>query len=86
MADESKHVKEPPPAGSPATRGLGQRLHLIAMAVLVAFIAALAIDNRQDVDIGWVAGDSSAPLALALVVAFLLGLGVGWLGARHKRR
>lgn len=86
MADESNHDHESPPGESPATRGLGQKLHLIAMAVLVALIAALAIDNRQDVDIGWVAGDSSAPLALALVVAFLLGLGVGWLGARHQRR
>ncbi len=81
MTDDSNDVQE-----SSATRGLGQTLQLVAMATLVALIAALTIDNRREVDIGWVVGESSAPLAAALVVAFLLGLGVGWLGAHRRRR
>lgn len=81
MADESTHTHE-----STSTRGVGQTFQLIAIVVLIASIAALTLDNRQAVDVGWVLGDSSAPLALALVVAFLLGLGVGWLGARRRRR
>jgi len=76
-----KHAEE-----STAPSDRGRTVRLVALAVLVLITLALAIDNRQDVTIGWVVGESTAPLALALAVTFLLGLGVGWLGALHRNR
>ena len=81
MADDGNRREEATASGRS-----GPSLRLIALAVLVAITAALALDNRHDVTIGWVVGDSTAPLALALAVVFLLGLAVGWIGARHRAR
>ena len=52
----------------------------IAVAiVLLALIAALAIDNRDDTRIGYVFGDVNAPLFVLLIVAAVIGAIIGWL-------
>jgi uncharacterized integral membrane protein len=56
-----------------------QTLRLTTLAVVVAASAALAIDNRDSVRIGYVVGERSAPLVVALVVAFVLGALTAWL-------
>ena len=66
--------------------GAGQTTRLVALGALVLVAAGLAFDNRGDVTIGWIVGDRTTPLALALAVTFLLGLAVGWLGRGHRRR
>ena len=61
---------------------------LVAVGVLVAIVAALAVDNRQRVTISYLVGDADAPLFLALVTAVALGWLVGWLTSilQHRER
>jgi uncharacterized integral membrane protein len=62
-----------------------QTARLAAIAIVVAAAAALAIDNRDSVRLGYVVGERQAPLVIALVVAFVVGAGVGWLSSRSGR-
>jgi len=62
-----------------------QTVRLMMIAALVVIAAALALDNLQDVTIGWVVSDTDAPLVVVLVVVFLLGLAIGWLSGRQDR-
>lgn len=63
-----------------------QTFRLLAIVALALVAAALALDNLQDVTIGWVIGDTDAPLVIVLVVAFVLGLALGWLVGRKDGR
>lgn len=62
-----------------------QTFRLATIAVIVAAAAALAIDNRQSVTLGYVVGERRAPLVIALGVAFVLGAAVSWLSSRRQR-
>ena len=62
-----------------------QTVRLMMIAALVVIATALALDNLQDVTIGWVVSDTDAPLVVVLVVVFLLGLSIGWLSGRQDR-
>jgi uncharacterized integral membrane protein len=60
---------------------------LFTAAVLVALIAVLAIDNRQQTDVGWVLGDYRMPLFVVIIAAGVVGMMVGRLMQwRHHRR
>ncbi len=61
-----------------------QTARLVVIAVIVAVAAALAIDNRQDVALSYLVGERSAPLIIALVVAFLLGAIAGRLTSSRR--
>ena len=71
----------------PARRGAGDILHIVVVVALVAGIVALAVDNRQEVTVGWVFGDGSLPLYLLFVGTFVVGILVGFLlnARRHHR-
>ena len=71
-------------AAQEATIRRRQTFRLVTIAVLVA-AAALAIDNRQSVTLGYVVGEREAPLVIALVAAFVLGAIVSWLSSRRQR-
>ena len=62
-----------------------QTFRLATIAVLVAAAAALAIDNRRSVTLGYVVGERRAPLVIALVAAFVLGALVSSLSTRRQR-
>lgn len=62
-----------------------QTFRLATIAVIVAAAAALAIDNRHEVTLGYVVGQREAPLVIALVAAFVLGALVSWLSTRRQR-
>ena len=59
------------------------RLVLLALVVIAAVV--VASDNRDDVRLGYVAGDTSAPLWLVIVGALAVGVVIGWL-VRLRRR
>ena len=63
-----------------------QTVRVVAILVLLAIAVSLAVDNAQEVEIGWVFGDLRAPLVAALAVAFALGGAVGLLVARRQQR
>jgi uncharacterized integral membrane protein len=54
--------------------------------VLIAVIAAVAIDNSDDTRIGFVFGDVSAPLFVVLILAAIVGALIGWLLLHRPRR
>lgn len=81
MADEART-----PDDLAIKKDLGATVRLIAAGVLVLITIALVLVNRGDVRIGWVFGNATTPLALALVITFILGLAVGWLAGFRRRR
>lgn len=53
---------------------------------LGAVLAALAISNRDEVEVDWVVTTSRTPLVVLIVVSVLAGILLGWvLGARRGR-
>ena len=59
---------------------------LVVIAIIVIIVVAVAIDNRDDTEVGYVFGDVSAPLWLVLLLAGLAGVIVGWLLKHRPRR
>lgn len=60
-------------------------MHAFIVLALVAGIAALALDNRQDVQVGWVLGDATMPLYQLFVATFMVGILAGLI-ARARRQ
>lgn len=58
----------------------------VAVVVLVVVVVAFVLDNRDEVDVGYVFGERATPLIVVLVAVFLAGLAVGWLSGRRGRR
>jgi uncharacterized integral membrane protein len=69
-------------------RSVGSAVRLIFVVLLLGGLVALALDNRQNVRVGWVLGDHDTPLALVLGAAAVAGAILGWLllhWPRHDR-
>jgi uncharacterized integral membrane protein len=60
-----------------------QTVRIVVIAVAVALVVAFAVDNSQDVEVGWVVGDGELPLWLVIVGSFLVGGLVGYVGGRR---
>lgn len=60
-------------------------MRAVAVLALIAFIAALAVDNRQEVSVGWLIGDTEMPLYQVFVATFVVGILAGVI-ARHRRK
>lgn len=58
---------------------------ILGLLLLIA-VVALAVDNRDDVRVGWVIGDGTAPLAAVLLLAALAGAIIGWLLVHRPHR
>ena len=60
-------------------------IRLIAIVALVVAIVVIALDNEDDVRLGYVVGDASVPLWAVIVVAVIVGVVAGWLSRlRHR--
>lgn len=62
-----------------------QTMRVGTIAIVAALAAALVIDNRHTVRLGYLIGDRDAPLIVALVAALAVGALLGWLAARRSR-
>ena len=60
-------------------------IRFVTIAAFVVVVVAIAADNREEVRLGYVFGDASAPLWLVIVVAVAVGVVLGWL-VRLRRR
>jgi len=63
-----------------------QTARLTVIGVLAAMFAGVALDNTQDVSVGWVLGDASVPLIVALLGSFAVGAILGALGRRQRNQ
>jgi uncharacterized integral membrane protein len=70
---------------APQTTDKGRTGRLVVALVIVAAVVAVAVDNRHEVEVGYVVGDVSAPLWVVLVAAGIAGIVVGWL-VKHRPR
>lgn len=73
-------------ADSSGSQGLSnqQKARLAGIAALVAVVIGLVLDNTDDVEIGWVLGESNAPLVVLLLVVWVAGVAIGWLAGRRR--
>jgi uncharacterized integral membrane protein len=66
-------------------RDMARLIRLVVIAVIVAALIAVAMDNRDDVRVGYAVGDTEAPVWIVVVVATVCGVFIGWL-SRHRPR
>lgn len=66
-------------------RSVGDALRIVLIAALVVGLVVVALDNRDDVRVGYVLGDANAPIWIVLVASAVAGLVIGWL-IRHRPR
>lgn len=72
-------------AGAVHRRDAAMIIRWLFIAAIVVAIALVAMDNRDDVRVGYAIGDASAPIWTVIVIAALAGMVIGWL-IRHRPR
>ena len=72
-------------AGAVHRRDAALLIRWILITVIVVAIVVVAMDNREDVRIGYAVGDAFAPIWIVLVAAAVAGIVIGWL-VRHRPR
>ena len=68
---------------SSTTVDLGRIVRLTLVAGIIAILVLVAVDNREDVRVGYVVGEAEAPVWIVLVCAAVGGLLIGWL-IKHR--
>ena len=64
-------------------RSVGQTIRLVVVVALLVGLVLVALDNRDNVRVGYVFGDASAPIWIVLVLSAIAGVVIGWL-IRHR--
>lgn len=72
-------------AGAVHRRDAAQVIKLLIVVAIVAAIIVVAMDNREDVRVGYAIGDASAPIWIVVVAAAMAGMAIGWLMRRRPR-
>lgn len=69
-------------------RSAGTMLRYVAAAILVVGALAVALDNSQRVEVGYLFGDRRAPLWFVMLAAAVAGALIAWLVEHrpHRRR
>jgi uncharacterized integral membrane protein len=60
-------------------------MRLLVVLLILGALVAVAVDNRDDVRIGYVFGDATGPIWLVITCAAIAGLVIGWLLAHRSR-
>ena len=60
-----------------------QIARFVGVFAIVAALIVVAMDNRDDVRIGYAVGDANAPVWIVLVSAAVAGVIIGWLMRRR---
>ena len=58
-------------------------IRIVIAALIVAVIIVVAIDNSESVEVGYVIGETEAPVWVVLVAAGIAGVVIGWL-IKHR--
>jgi uncharacterized integral membrane protein len=72
-------------AGAVHRRDAARLLRWLFIAAVVVAIVVVALDNRNDVRVGYVFGDAEAPIWIVIAVAAFAGVFIGYL-IRHRPR
>jgi uncharacterized integral membrane protein len=57
----------------------------VLIAAIVVALVLVAMDNRDDVRVGYAVGDTNAPIWIVIIAAAVAGVFIGWL-IRHRPR
>ena len=60
-----------------------QLIRWVVIAAIVVGIVLVAMDNRDDVRVGYAVGDAEAPIWIVIIIAAVAGVFIGWL-VRHR--
>lgn len=63
-----------------------QTIRVVLSVALAAAFAAVALDNTKTVAVGWVFGQATMPLLVALLATFALGAFIGAVRSRRHHR
>ncbi|MEO7369343.1 MAG: LapA family protein [Ilumatobacteraceae bacterium] len=72
-------------AGAVHRRDAGLIIRWILIAAIVVILVVVAMDNRDNVRIGYAVGDAEAPIWIVMIAAAVGGIVIGWL-VRHRPR
>ena len=72
-------------SGAVHRRDLARIIRLLVIVALVGAFVAVALDNRDDVRVGYAIGEALAPGWIVILLSAVGGLVIGWL-LRHRRR
>jgi uncharacterized integral membrane protein len=81
-----RHAGDRRPVVHHRAHDLGQLLRGMFAGVILAALVALGIDNRQEIQVGYVFGDGKAYLWMLLAAAAVGGMLFGWLIAFRSHR
>lgn len=70
-------------AGAVHRRDAALLIRWILIAAIVVVIVVVAMDNRDDVRVGYALGDAEAPIWIVMIAAAVGGIVIGWL-IRHR--
>ena len=62
-----------------------QLIRWLLIAAIVVGLVLVAMDNRDDVRVGYAVGDAEAPIWTVIIAAAVAGVFIGWL-VRHRPR
>ena len=68
------------------THDTGVIVRFVLIAAIIVAIVLVALDNTDDVRIGYVFGEKQAPVWIVLVAAAFAGVVIGWLLKHRPRR
>ncbi len=72
-------------SGAVHRRDFARLIRLLVVVLLVAAFVAVALDNRDDVRVGYAVGHAMAPGWLVILLSAVGGLVIGWLLRLHSR-
>jgi uncharacterized integral membrane protein len=72
-------------SGAVHRHDIAQLVRWLFIAAIVVGLVLVAVDNRDDVRVGYAVGDAQAPIWIVIVLAAIAGMFIGWL-IRHRPR
>jgi uncharacterized integral membrane protein len=73
-------------SGAVHRRDLARIVQLVVIVALVIAFVAVALDNRDEVRVGYAIGDAHAPVWMVIALSAVGGLIIGWLLRMRSRR
>jgi uncharacterized integral membrane protein len=73
-------------SGAVHRRDAARMMRFVLIALIAVAIVLVALDNRDDVRVGYVFGDATGPTWIVIVAAAIGGIVIGWLIKHRPRR